>query len=311
MSEEQYVLLIGAMLLDIKGKPISGLDSDTSNPAVITTARGGTARNVAENLARLGIEVRLVSTVGEDETGKRLMASTAAAGVNMDYVRVLPRERTGTYMAVLEVNGKLMVAMDDVGVMRHITAEYIAEQEGLFAEAGFVVVDGSLSDGALAQVFTLAHKYGVRVCADPSSARLAYKLQPYLDKLYLAVPNEVEAVALYDEPFEGFDPDASLAVARRMVQSGVRIAVVTLSDFGLVYATTDETGYIPARYSEMVDSTGTGDAVTAALIFGILNEMAVLEAVRLGAAAAGLTLQTHDTVVEELDLDMLYQHLIV
>ena len=61
----------------------------------------------------------------------------------------------------------------------------------------------------------------------------------------------------------------------------------------------------------MVDSTGTGDAVTAAILFGLLNDLPPIEAIRLGAAAAALTLQSPDTVVADLSLDMLYDHLIV
>jgi pseudouridine kinase len=87
--------------------------------------------------------------------------------------------------------------------------------------------------------------------------------------------------------------------------------IVTLSDFGLVYSTSDETGYIPARYGEIVDSTGSGDSVTAAVMFGMVNDFPITEAIRLGAAAGSLTLQTGETVVPDLSLDMLYDHLIV
>ena len=52
-----HVLVIGATLLDTKGKPVAGLEPGTSNTAEIRSTRGGTARNVAENLARLGAEV--------------------------------------------------------------------------------------------------------------------------------------------------------------------------------------------------------------------------------------------------------------
>ena len=173
------------------------------------------------------------------------------------------------------------------------------------------MIDGSLHPATTEIASRLAEKYGVPLCADPSSARLADKLCPYLGSLHLVVPNEVEAAVLTGVDFTGYDPDASLEVARLLTRSGVRTAVVTLSDFGLVFATSEEAGYIPARYSEMADSTGTGDAVSAAIIFGMINDLPTIEAIRLGAAAASLTLQTTETVVPDLSLDMLYDHLIV
>lgn len=127
------------------------------------------------------------------------------------------------------------------------------------------------------------------------------------------MPNEGEAAELCqcDDDDDDDAPELSLELARQLVKTGVEIAVVTLADFGINYATSDETGNIPAQYSEMVDSTGTGDAVTAAIIFGLINDLPTIEALRLGVAAAGLTLQTAETVVPDLSLDMLYEHLIV
>ncbi len=306
-----HVLVVGATLLDTKGKPEAGLEPYTSNPAVIRVTRGGTARNVAENLGRLGAEVVLLSAIGDDLIGNQLVEQTAEAGVDVTNVQVVAGERTGTYMAVLEEDGSLAVALDDVRVMQHITAVYLYYHRRLFKEAALVMVDGSLTPDAMKTAVTLCEKYNVPLCADPSSARLAYKLRPYLPNLHLVVPNEAEAAELCQCDYEGYDPDASLDLARRLLRMGVKNSVVTLSDFGLVYATSDETGYVPPSYSEMVDSTGTGDAVTAAIIFGLLNDLPPREAIRLGAAAASLTLQTNETVVPDLSLDMLYEHLIV
>ncbi len=307
----KHVLVIGATLLDTKGKPSAGLAPGMSNPAEIRSTRGGTARNVAENLARLGAEVVLVSAVGDDTTGRQLMIQTAEAGVNLDYVEMVPDYHTGSYIALLDEDGRLAVALDDVSVMEVIDAGYLAARRDLFSEAAMVMFDGSLSEAAMATVVRLAREYDVPLCADPSSARLAHKLRPYLPYLHLVVPNEVEEAALCDVGFTGHDPTTSLTLAGRLVAAGVSNVVVTLGDFGLDYATTDESGYIPPSHTHMVDSTGTGDAVTAAILFGLLNDLPPIEAIRLGAAAAALTLQSPDTVVPDLSLDMLYDHLIV
>ncbi len=307
----EHVLVVGAALLDTKGKPEEGLEPGTSNPARIRHTRGGTARNVAENLARLGADTNLISAVGDDRTGRRLLEETADSGVNIDHVLVIEGVNSGSYIAILDGDGSLAVALDDVSVMASITPKYLYLRRKLFRDAAVIMIDGSLDQAAMDTAVRLAVQYQKPLVADPSSSRLASKLRPFLPQLHLVVPNESEAASLLGEDFAGYDPDASLDAALRLNQTGVRTAVVTLSDYGLVFATSEETGYIPARYSAMIDSTGTGDAVTAAIIFGMLNDLSPIESIRLGAAAASLTLQSSDTVVPDLSLDMLYSHLIV
>lgn len=309
MSET--VLVVGATLIDTKGKPDAGLEPNTSNPATIRVTRGGTARNVAENLGLLGADVVLISAVGDDLLGHRLKEQTAASGVNVEHVQVIQEENTGVYMAILDEDGAMNVAMDDVHVMRHISSDYLYTLRKLFKNAAFVVMDGSLTSEAMGTVVDLCGRYDVPLVADPASARLAYKLRPYLSHLHLVVPNEKEAIELCQVGVLEDDLELSIELARSLVHAGVENAIVTLADFGLAYATATETGYLPPNYSKMVDSTGTGDAVTAAIIFGMLNELPTMQAIRLGAAAAGLTLQTTETVVPDLSLDMLYDHLIV
>jgi pseudouridine kinase len=305
----KHILVVGATLMDVKGKPIAGLEPATSNPASIRITRGGTARNVAENLGRLGAEVVLITAVGDDLISDSLLSQTADTGVNVDYA--LQNGRTGAYMAMLDLDGSLSVALDDVRVMEAVTPSYLDRNRSLFRDAALIMMDGSLEAAAMTTVARLAKKYNVPLCADPSSTRLAFKLRPFLSQLHLVVPNEMEAAELLEVDFYGHDPDSSLDLARLLVRAGVENAIITLSDFGLDYATSDEVGYIPANYSQIVDSTGTGDAVTAAIMFGIVNDLPITEAIRLGAAAASLTVQTRETVVRDLSLDMLYDHLIV
>ena len=266
---------------------------------------------MAENLSRLGAEVILISAVGDDYTGQQLVSQTKAAGVDTSHTLIVTDYHTGSYIALLDEDGSLSVAMDDVRVMEAISPGYLYQNRRLFRDASLIMIDGSLLPATLATAVRLSDQFEVPLCADPSSTRLAGKLSPHLSDLHLIVPNEVEASALADVEFSGFNPDSSLQTALILMRKGVHMVVITLSDFGLVYATSDETGYIPARYTQMVDSTGTGDAVTAAIIFGMTNSLPAIESIRLGAAAASLTLQREETVAPDLSLDMLYDHLIV
>ncbi len=305
-----YILVIGATLMDTKGKPHAGLDPATSNPADIKTTLGGTARNVAENLGRLGADVKLVSAVGDDMIGRQLLTKTEASGVDVSHVQVIAGANTGSYIALLNASGGLSVALDDTRVMSAITPDWIYKNRILIRDASLVMVDGGVIAATLESIVKQANKMNVPVCADPSSTRLATRLCPILDSLHLVVPNELEAAAICNAEYEGFDPDSSLALARDLVRKGVDTAVVTLSDFGLVYATTDESGYLPSNATNVVDSTGTGDAITAAILFGKSEGLQTLECMKLGVAAAGMTLQTADSVYQSISLDELYDHLV-
>ena len=100
-------------------------------------------------------------------------------------------------------------------------------------------------------------------------------------------------------------------MAQRLVNAGLQIAIVTLAEAGLAYADSGGAGHIPALRTPVVDKTGVGDALTAGVIFGLLNEMPLDEAMRLGISAASLTLRTRDTVAPDLSLDRLYDALVV
>jgi len=149
----------------------------------------------------------------------------------------------------------------------------------------------------------------VPVCADPTSATLAPHLCPHLPELMLVTPNAAEAQALCGIEVSG--RDSALKAAQKLVGLGVGTAIVTLGATGLVYATSQETGHVPALTHEVVELTGAGDALTAAVIFGLLHDLEVGEAVRLGASAAALTVQSRETVSPELSLERLYDQLVI
>jgi pseudouridine kinase len=143
----------------------------------------------------------------------------------------------------------------------------------------------------------------VPVCADPTSQMLAAKLRQHLPDLFMVAPDAVEA-ALRDLPDPPQTSEAAIEIAQTLVSRGVKVAIVTRAEQGLAYGDGSSAGHIPALGTRVVDTTGAGDALTAAVIFGLLNDMPLDEAVRLGVAAASLTLKTRDTVARDLSLTL-------
>ena len=307
---DQTVLVIGASSLDVKGRTLNPLVPGTSNQGDIRSSRGGVGRNIAENLARLGVPTILLSAVGSGGAGKRLMDPTAKSGVDISHVLVDPERHTGSYVAILDHRGALEVSIYDMLISHQITPRYLNDRRRLFRDAAMVVIDANLPPATLETIFRLAGKYQVPVCADPTSKNLAHGLRPYLGQLHIVTPNLAEAEALLERgPISG--RDEAISAAQQLVAQGVEIAVITLSAMGVCYATSNESGHVPAQSIDVVDLTGAGDALSAATIFGLLEDMSINEAIRLGVSAAALTLQSRETVCQDLSLEKLYSQLVI
>lgn len=306
---EGPVLVIGSAGIDLVGRATGDLQPHTSNPGRLRLSHGGVARNVAENLARLGTEAVLISAVGDDTQGRQLLNRLREAGVNVQHVLTVPGAATGAYLAVLEPDGSLHLGLDDMGVVAALTPDYLRECADLFEASAVVFVDANLPPQTLAAAVQQARRRRVPIAADPTSASLAAALTPHLEHLWLVTPNEAEAAALCPLPVPHADVNQALAAARHLVALGVDIAMVTMAEFGVGYASAEGSGHVPALRTEVVDPTGAGDALTAAVLFALLNGIPLDEAVRLGLSAAAYTLRTPGTVAPDLSLELLYDQL--
>jgi pseudouridine kinase len=309
-SEEQEleVLVVGAMAADAKGQPRHELVPGRSTPGTVHFAIGGVGRNIAETLARLGVQTTLLSAIGDDPIGHILLESTARSGVNTAHVVTSTHHRTAGYIAILDRNGAPAYALDDMAVIQEVTPGLVYRHRRLVRDADMIVLDANLSPKTIVSVLDLAKKYQRPVCVDPTSAVLAPRFIPHLADILLMTPNASEAEALTGLDLGQTDVHT---LAAALMGSGVEIAIITLAELGLYYVTSDESGRVPALERDIVDLTGAGAALTAGVVFGLLNGFEIGEAMRLGISAAALTIQVPETVHADLSLDRLYDELVI
>ncbi len=306
---QPYVLVVGAAGIDSKGKAKAPYTLGTSTPGTVRVSVGGTARNVADNLARLGVETVLLSAIGAGGSGKRILANAAEVGLNTEYLIISAEYHTAAYIALLDEKGNLVFSVDDMEIMETLTPQVINRRRNLIKNAAMVVFDSNLPEATIASLIKVANRYNIRVCADPTSTSLAGRLKPYLPDIFMITPNVAEAEVLSGKSIE--DENKAIAAARSLVNAGVKIVIITLAEEGVVYASARASGHIPAVATEIIDSTGASDALTATVVFGLLNNIPLDESVRLGVSAAALTLACSDTVCGDLSLDILYDNLLI
>ena len=305
------VLVIGAAGVDLVGRLQGELHLETSNPAQIRSSFGGVARNVAENLARLGQPAVLLSAVGADTAGDLLLQQLDSAGVDVSAVQQIDDRPTGTYLAVVNNKGVLQFALDDMRTSAAISPEYLNEHAELFKQAALLYLDANSPPVTIRRAVALARKAHLPICADPTSTSLAERLRPYLSRLTMITPNNAEAGVLCDRSIDVTHRRQAMEAAKCLVSQGVKIAIITLAQFGVSYATSETAGYLPAIRTEIVDPTGAGDALSAAVIFGLLNDIPLDDALQLGVSAAALTLHHPGAVLPDLSLQKLYDQLVI
>jgi pseudouridine kinase len=308
-NDQLAVVAIGAACLDIKGRLEDDALAETSNPGYVRITAGGCARNIAENLARLGVSVGLLSVACEDDFGRAILAQTERAGVNVDHVLISCAHHSAAYMALLNPQGQLLFGVDDTSTVAQLTVEYIDNHADLLRAAQMVIVDANLALETTQAVLAICEQAGVPVGLDPVSYRRAQHYRPLIGRFALVTPNRSEAEALTGMSIR--DENHAILVAKQLVSRGVKTAIVTLDERGLVYATRSDSGYVPAIQVDVVDSTGASDALTATVVYGLLHDIPLDEAVRLGVSAAALTLGSTETVRQDLTLENLYAQLLI
>lgn len=313
---EAGVVVVGGAIMDVKARSSARLDPATSNPGEVTTNPGGVGRNIAENLARLGTPTHLVAAVGTDSFGEELLTHTRGSGVSLDHVVVGPRP-TGTYLAVLDHEGDLAVAVSDMSATDALTVADVEPARALVQHCDLLVVDGNIPPEVASWLCDVASSAGVPVVVEPVSVAKARRLRPLFGpaRPVLAVtPNIAELAALVDRDVADTVPAITRAAAE-LHALGVRHVWVRRGAGGSLLSSAAEAGEAaeagagggrPAvttdtRVStDVVDVTGAGDSMTAGFVHALLRDDDPVAAAAFGQATAALTTESVHTVRPDL-----------
>ena len=282
-----FVAVVGGVNMDIVARTHGdGLKGD-SIPGQIHCSPGGVARNVAENLARLGHATRMISGVGDDEFGRSLRSATAAAGVDVAGMLAVPLERTATYLSVHGADGEMIMAVNDMAILDRFTPEWLQPHAAAIGRAASLVLDCNLTAASLA--WLIAQAGDVPVMVDGVSVQKCQRLQGLLAGLHTLKVNHLEAQALSGLPAHSTEEAQAAALALHRL--GVRNVVVSRGALGVCWC--DEAGVLGARNATamgVVNSSGAGDALFAGLVHAHLVGLTLAEAVPFAMACAELTL---------------------
>ncbi len=145
-----YAVVVGGVNLDIGGRPFAPLVAADSNPGRVRMSLGGVGRNIAHNLALLGVDVRLLTAFGDDLNAQRIAASCGELGIDISQCLTVPGGATSTYLFLSEQGGDMALAVSDMEIYAHMTPAFLSSRSKLLQNAQLVVVDTNIPAESIA-----------------------------------------------------------------------------------------------------------------------------------------------------------------
>jgi len=181
VTENPEVLVIGGVAVDLCCD-YTPRTSDiaptlhTSNPSRISESLGGVANNVAYAMHLSGAKTRLVSSVGDDISGRWVLEQIQKRGMDTSGLSISSAHHTARYVAINDAKGGLFTASADMTVIENMAASTITDAITR-SGAGWVVIDGNLSPKTITAVLRHCRKSNIK---GPTSPHYPLRLINYI-----------------------------------------------------------------------------------------------------------------------------------
>lgn len=297
---EKPVICIGAALVDELFHATQGILKGTTIDASVTKTAGGVSRNIAHQLALLGVPVQLISVIGKDSDGYWLKQVCKDAGVKLDAC-ITKEGLSGKYTGILDADGSLYAAFLTNAANHLITPEHLESNRDLLSTASYILADANISVETVAWLLKFSNETGIPFIIEPVSVPPARKLKDVsLHGLHLVTPNEDELPAMCSE--KAFFTQHQV---EEMLGRGVQQIWLHNGQHGSALYSKEKTITLPAPDIEVVDCTGAGDGSLTGFILGKYLGKDDMGCLRLAHTLSAEILQVNGATVQHLNKEKL------
>ena len=281
------VAVIGSALVDIIAKSDQPLVLNDSSPGQTKLEAGGVGRNIAETLAHLKEDVALVSTFGNDYHAQFMLDSLNQVGVDTSFIYKV-EGRSATYTSIFDDKGDLVYGIADTK-----TAKILPQKiDEALSKADILVFS---SNHSIQETEALIRKYQDKIIVvDPISTTKSLAYVNVLNLIHTLKCNLLEAETLCQTYIKSLEDVPTLV--NNLLDMGIKRVFITLGESGSYYADKKESGFVAAIETEVVNVSGAGDAFTAGLVFGILQNLNIQETVAFATFLSKTSLESEKAV---------------
>ncbi|MCJ7444948.1 MAG: carbohydrate kinase family protein [Methanotrichaceae archaeon] len=289
------VLVVGGIIVDLiaKSEQFKVIDGNICFPfdSKITLQElkediGGSAHNVAANLAELGTITYILGSIGKGDYGEEALKNLRIHGVNTKYV-TLKEGSTGMSLVFLVSGEKTVITSRGAN-------EFLGEKDlnpEVFDKVDTLILTSLVSSDnidLMRNAIEEAKKRNVSIVTNPSISMVTHRS----DELKYAMKNSKVIIMNGKESclITG-GKDVEIAI-KELKKYGAETVIVTQDVKGSLVAENGEIFRVPSYKVKVVDTTGGGDSYTAGFIHAKFNGYSTKEAVKFASAVAALNITT-------------------
>lgn len=300
-----YVVIVGGTNVDIQGFPKNELRFKDSNIGNVKVSLGGVARNIGENLVRLGVNTKLISIIGDDLYGNMILESSSEIGLDMDNTLVLEKQNTSVYLSILNEIGDMEIAISSMDIYDKMDINFIQQHKGLIENSKLCIIDTNVPKETIEYIIN--NFKGVDFFLDTVSSAKTEKVKDIIGSFHTIKPNKLELEILTGIKIE--KGDDLIKATNYLHDKGVNRVFITLGKEGVFYSDGGTIGHKITPKVKIVNATGAGDAFVAALAYGYMNNIEMDKLVDIAMYASIVALSHENTInpnmsIEEIKLRM-------
>lgn len=254
----------------------------------------------------MGVPVNLISAIGKDIYGQLILKEAQDLGINMSASYAMKDFSTGCYMALLENDGDMEIALSGMDILNTMTVLMIKERERIILESSLIVIDTNIPQESIEYIAKLGKDYNIPVFVDLVSKEKSKKTHKVLEYFDTIKANRYEM-----EEIMGFklncEQDMETACSA-LFESGVKNMVITLGKQGFYYWSEKAHGLYNSEDVHTINTIGAGDAFMSGLVIGAILGMDIEESCKIASTWASRTVQIDKTVDPDISLEKLLNH---
>lgn len=303
LCEGDYILVFGASVVDMFGFCGIPYRNCDSIPGRVKISFGGVSRNIAENIARVGVSTKFISIIGDDEIGRSMLSHSLEIGYDMRHSLILKNKRTPTYMAILDEKGDMVSAVADLESIKSMSKEFIDSKSEIIENSMYTFLDAD--DPENLEYLLKKFEGKTNFILDPISSTKAKNVRHLVKYFHTIKPNRVEAEVLSDIKIK--TKEDLEKVGKYFLDLGVQNVFISLDADGIYYTNGTESGTLKATDVEVKNVTGAGDSFVAGLGYGYMNNLSIKETVKFAMAMSIVTISHEETIHPNMGHELIQQ----